>query len=124
MQYISQAEKERVEKAGGRVDFASGKWRVNGRLAVTRSFGDVALKPMVSAVPEIVRRRISANDALLLLSCDGIFDVMENFEVAQFLEERRGKLPLKQLTADLVAEAVRRGGADDITVVLAELDVK
>lgn len=113
-----------MEKAGGRVDFASGKWRVNGRLAVTRSFGDVALKPMVSAVPEIVRRRISANDALLLLSCDGIFDVMENFEVAQFLEERRGKLPLKQLTADLVAEAVRRGGADDITVVLAELDVK
>lgn len=33
-------EKERIEKCGGNVSFASGTWRVNSSLAVARSFGN------------------------------------------------------------------------------------
>jgi serine/threonine protein phosphatase PrpC len=45
-------EKARIEKLGGRIIYY-GTWRVQGVLAVTRSFGDRKLKTYVSAEPEI-----------------------------------------------------------------------
>ena len=48
-------EKARIERSGGHVTWSSlGKPRVNGRLQMTRSIGDVDLKPYgVTAEPEV-----------------------------------------------------------------------
>jgi serine/threonine protein phosphatase PrpC len=103
-------------KAGGFVNFVAGKWRVGGRLAVSRSFGDESMKPMVTADPELAQVTITEQDELVLLSCDGIYEAMTEQEVADFLDEslKNGIRP-GQLAHALVAEAVSRNSADDIT---------
>ena len=46
-------EARRINKLGGKVVYW-GQWRVQGVLAVSRSFGDVSLKPYVTAEPEVL----------------------------------------------------------------------
>jgi len=66
------AERKRVEATGGTVE----NGRVNGRLEVSRSFGDVCLKESgVIATPDVrVKFEIDeARDEFLLLACDGLW---------------------------------------------------
>jgi serine/threonine protein phosphatase PrpC len=109
-------EKARVVKAGGFVEFIAGKWRVNGRLAVTRSFGDDNLKPIVTAEPEMAKFPLNGDEQFLMLSCDGLYDVMDYSDVAECLDNyiRKG-MKMGQLAAALVTEGVTRHSTDDIT---------
>lgn len=87
----NEAERARIEKAGGTVMMQ----RVNGSLAVSRALGDFDykrssdLKPteqLVSPEPEItILEREPQHDEFLLLACDGIFDVMSNEEVIAYV---------------------------------------
>ena len=75
-------EQARIEAAGGSVSMQ----RVDGSLAVSRAFGDFSYKDpalpppqqKVTAQPEIVRRARDPRDQLLVLACDGIWDVKTN----------------------------------------------
>ena len=87
-------EKNRIEKAGGTVMMQ----RVNGSLAVSRALGDFAYKmdttlapidQLVSPEPEVsVENRNGHQDEFLLLACDGVWDIMSNQEVADFVRSR------------------------------------
>lgn len=87
-------ERERIVKAGGSVMIQ----RVNGSLAVSRALGDFEYKnvegrgpceQLVSPEPEIfVRDRDNNLDQFLVLACDGIWDVMSNFDLCQFIHSR------------------------------------
>ncbi len=87
----NEMERERIEKAGGTVMMQ----RVNGSLAVSRALGDfdykrsAELKPveqLVSPEPEVyIMDRDSVNDQYLLLACDGIYDVMTNDAVVEYV---------------------------------------
>mmetsp|Transcript_2554 Transcript_2554/g.4912 ORF Transcript_2554/g.4912 Transcript_2554/m.4912 type:complete len:560 (-) Transcript_2554:1774-3453(-) len=78
----------RVEKAGGFVRAG----RVDGDLAVSRSFGDFAYKShsyldaksqRVSVCPDIVvHPRDYANDEYIVLACDGVWDRLTNRDCA------------------------------------------
>lgn len=62
--------------------------RVNGVLAVSRALGDGSLHPYVSAEPHIaVTALLPATSApeLLILACDGVWDVMSDQEAADLL---------------------------------------
>lgn len=99
------AEKERIVKAGGNVVIQ----RVNGLLAVSRALGDYEYKnvegrgpceQLVSPEPEIfVRDRDEDNDEFLVLACDGIWDVMTNEDLCDFIHSRL------LITDDLVSVA-------------------
>eukprot|EP00850_Spirogloea_muscicola_P020367 SM000213S06832 [mRNA] locus=s213:120475:131093:- [translate_table: standard] len=70
-------ERCRIEAGGGRVLRSSnsgGPWRVDGRLAVSRAFGDLEFRDSgVIAVPEVPAwREIAASDVLLALVCDSL----------------------------------------------------
>lgn len=88
------AEKERIQKAGGSVMIQ----RVNGSLAVSRALGDYEYKnvegrgpceQLVSPEPEIfVLDRQEENDEFLVLACDGIWDVMTNEDLCDFIYSR------------------------------------
>lgn len=105
----NQAERARIERAGGTVMMQ----RVNGSLAVSRALGDFdykrsnELKPteqLVSPEPEItVQDRDQSTDEFLLLACDGIFDVMSNDEVVAYVS-RHLKLTddLPKICSDLI----------------------
>lgn len=75
--------------------------RVNGSLAVSRALGDYEYKnvPGFSACEQLVSPEPDVNvlerdrsggtsDEFLLLACDGIFDVMTNQELCDFIRSR------------------------------------
>ena len=90
---INPIEKERIQNAGGSVMIQ----RVNGSLAVSRALGDFEYKnvqgkgpceQLVSPEPEVFMEERSADDEFAVLACDGIWDVMSNDELCDFVRSR------------------------------------
>ena len=90
---VNPLEKERIQNAGGSVMIQ----RVNGSLAVSRALGDFEYKnvegkgpceQLVSPEPEIFVEERNKEDQFLVLACDGIWDVMSNEELADFIHSR------------------------------------
>lgn len=71
------SERTRIEKLGGKVIYY-GTWRVQGVLAVSRSFGDRRLKTYVSAEPEVTKHTLQEGDDFLILASDGLWDVLSS----------------------------------------------
>ena len=81
-------ERARIELAQGIVHMK----RVDGDLAVSRTFGDFSFKEdktrgaeeqKVSCMPDFVVHERSPEDEFLLLACDGLWDVMDNLEASR-----------------------------------------
>lgn len=72
--------------------------RINGSLAVSRAFGDYEYKDhpllpadqqLVSPEPDVyIRKRDLENDEFMVVACDGIYDVMSNEELSDFVRDR------------------------------------
>ncbi|KAK9496960.1 hypothetical protein O3M35_004411 [Rhynocoris fuscipes] len=122
---ILPAEKERIQNAGGTVMIQ----RVNGSLAVSRALGDYEYKnvegrgpceQLVSPEPEIfVRDRSEENDEFLVLACDGIWDVMSNEDVCDYI---RYLLlitdDLEDITNQVVDTCLYKGSRDNMSIIL------
>jgi len=98
---INPEERERIQRAGGSVMIQ----RVNGSLAVSRALGDFEYKmvdgmgpteQLVSPEPEIYVEERSDKDEFVVLACDGIWDVMSNDELKDFIRHKM------KLTTNLV----------------------
>ena len=90
---VNPEEKERIQNAGGSVMIQ----RVNGSLAVSRALGDFEYKnvqgkgpceQLVSPEPEVFVEDRSPKDEFIVLACDGIWDVMTNDDVCDFVRDR------------------------------------
>ncbi len=77
----SPRETKRINDLGGHVVY-SGRWRVEGRLAVSRSIGDSTLKKYVTADPDVFEYDLQPDDCFVVIASDGIWDVLENHQVA------------------------------------------
>ena len=86
-------EKLRIENAGGSVIVQ----RVNGSLAVSRALGDYDYKnvagfsqteQLVSPEPDIITVQRCNEDEFLIIACDGVWDVMSNEEVVDYIRAR------------------------------------
>ncbi|XP_061576600.1 integrin-linked kinase-associated serine/threonine phosphatase 2C [Cololabis saira] len=132
-------ERMRIQRAGGTVRDG----RVLGVLEVSRSLGDGQYKRIgVISTPDLRRCRLSANDRFILLACDGLFKVFSADEAVRFVLDvlqdsdpdsdpgpgprSRSRSPQDQVRLDgacqqLAGEAVRRGCADNVTVILVWL---
>lgn len=71
--------------------------RINGSLAVSRALGDYEYKnvegrgpceQLVSPEPEIFVRDRDEKDEFLVLACDGVWDVMSNEDICNFIRSR------------------------------------
>eukprot|EP00931_Biecheleriopsis_adriatica_P088681 TRINITY_DN62951_c0_g1_i1.p1 TRINITY_DN62951_c0_g1~~TRINITY_DN62951_c0_g1_i1.p1 ORF type:complete len:426 (+),score=84.15 TRINITY_DN62951_c0_g1_i1:127-1404(+) len=130
-------ETRRIEAAGGSVSqgpLGGGPMRVDGALAVSRALGDFHFKPAgmdpakckVSAVPEVQTIEGCLAGDWLLLACDGVFDVMENEEVRDFVEARiskSGSEPVDggEVMVDLLKHCLDKGSKDNCTACLIQL---
>ncbi|KAK3234040.1 hypothetical protein CYMTET_55700 [Cymbomonas tetramitiformis] len=139
-----QAERSRIEQAGGAVI----NQRVLGVLAVSRALGDHELKSLVSGKPQIQTAEIpGGSGGVLILACDGIFDVMSDQEAVDLLvsksKEFQAEIEAKHDTSKqktlgtggknaeqhlatflaraLVSEAMRRCTRDNVTALVALL---
>jgi protein phosphatase 2C family protein 2/3 len=104
----SDTEKKRIEAAGGKIYqtpsiyplYQNGKeietpWRVlPGRLSVSRTFGDIeakdekfgGMKGVVVALPDITEIELNDEYNLIVIGCDGIFDVISNEELLECIK--------------------------------------
>ncbi|KAG7369375.1 protein phosphatase 2C [Nitzschia inconspicua] len=123
-------ETRRISELGGRVIYW-GRWRVEGLLAVSRSVGDASLKPYVTAEPEVCEYDIGKDDWFLVMSSDGVWDVMDNEEAAHVviasscvMEDGQLKIDtdrFKWAARNLCEHAKSCGSTDNFSVVVVDL---
>jgi serine/threonine protein phosphatase PrpC len=113
-------EKQRIEQAKGQV-YYWGCWRVNG-LAVSRSIGDRNHKKVgVIATPDTYEIDTQKGD-IVVLACDGVFDVMSNQEVVNFVNKKfdQQENPTSIARA-LVSEAYNKNSRDNISALIVQI---
>ncbi|RYH31385.1 protein serine/threonine phosphatase 2C family protein [archaeon] len=113
-------EQKRINEAGGFV----ARNRVLGILAVARSFGDHGMKDFVIAVPHIMEVEIEAADVhpMLILACDGVWDVLSDQEAVDLLMPRYlAEGPFADAAQILVDASLEKGTSDNVTAVVAFL---
>eukprot|EP00160_Parvularia_atlantis_P014020 Unigene3248_Nuclearia_a/m.9962 Unigene3248_Nuclearia_a/g.9962 ORF Unigene3248_Nuclearia_a/g.9962 Unigene3248_Nuclearia_a/m.9962 type:complete len:241 (-) Unigene3248_Nuclearia_a:155-877(-) len=117
----SESEQIRIIAAGGTVTEVNGMMRVQGMLAVSRAFGDQTLYPYVNASPEISSYAIAGNEALLVLGCDGLWDVFTPFELEDFMSRYRSiQGSLSGASANLAKFTRARNSTDNVTIAMIE----
>ncbi|XP_076179112.1 putative protein phosphatase 2C T23F11.1 isoform X2 [Ptiloglossa arizonensis] len=132
-------ERERIEAAGGWVEFN----RVNGQLALSRALGDFMFKQndrkspqeqIVTAFPEVRQYQITEDWEFVVLACDGIWDVMTTTEVVHFVRtyiveskfgtgQENDTMDPEEICEELIKlclapDALMGTGCDNMTVVL------
>jgi protein phosphatase 1L len=111
-------ERARIERQGGYVRCGgSGVWRVQGSLAVSRAFGDGALKRWVVAEPAVATVALAADCEFLVIASDGLWDKVSNQEAVDAVSRSRATA-----CRELVDMARRRGSRDDVTVMVVDLE--
>jgi serine/threonine protein phosphatase PrpC len=123
-------ESTRIRANGGQV---SGHYMVskNGDvLGVSRAVGDVAfrspLNNILISTPTMSRHARSSEDDFVVLACDGLFDVLSNQAVCNFvLKALEDGMSLDSISESLTQKAVDKGSKDNVTVIIVWfLDLK
>lgn len=126
----SPTERKRIKAAGGEV--RGGRCpRVDGRLAVSRSIGDFEFKAdrgrkaneqKVSCDPDVYEVECLRAGSILLLACDGVWDVMSTDEVAGLVREQlKEDGNIGSVAAQLIQESLDRGSTDNLSVLIVHL---
>lgn len=105
-------------------------WDSTGRcgLCVSRSLGDLCMRPYVTAHPEVSERQLDSKDRLLVIGSDGVWDHMKSQEAVDIA----ARCSDPQAAAREIAGVARQrwhsetGGqfSDDITAVVVHLDAR
>jgi len=121
----NEIEKERIQNAGGSVMIQ----RVNGSLAVSRALGDFEYKnvegrlpteQLVSPEPEFyIKERNPEKDEFLVLACDGVWDVMSNEDICQFISARmRVNENLETICNEVIDTCLYKGSRDNMSIII------
>lgn len=134
-------EKARIEHAGGEVrEMTAGgdrvQYRVNGNLNLCRALGDyeykkrddlIAQDQMITSCPDVYSWVCKQGD-IVVLACDGIFDVMTNRQVIDFVRERIAEKDLGSICEECMTHCladdpkISHGiGGDNMTIVVIHL---
>jgi len=118
-------ERERIERAGGSVVIQ----RVNGSLAVSRALGDFDYKDvegmgpteqLVSPEPEFFTKPILPDqDEFLILACDGVWDVMTNEDICEFVTARMKVTDnLETVANEVIDTCLYKGSRDNMSIII------
>ena len=137
------SERNRIESLGCAVEWCgdvnsqghpiehTGVYRINGNLALSRSIGDRSERPWVTNAVDITHYLIDeVHDSFVMIATDGLYDVVSSQEVVAFIHdlmesttqaERRQELQ-HDVAKYVAEEALRRGTADNVTVLVLWLN--
>jgi len=120
-------ERKRIESAGGFVQWN----RVDGDLAVSRALGDFGYKnsdllpkdQKISPLPDINVHERTDKDDVLLLACDGLWDVMSSEEAVNLIREiyASGETNPLLIAEEMIDIALDKGSKDNISAVVVKL---
>eukprot|EP01024_Parvocaulis_polyphysoides_P051412 TRINITY_DN5057_c1_g1_i1.p2 TRINITY_DN5057_c1_g1~~TRINITY_DN5057_c1_g1_i1.p2 ORF type:complete len:386 (+),score=70.29 TRINITY_DN5057_c1_g1_i1:203-1360(+) len=131
-------ERSRIVAAGGFLSEMAGVTRVNGNLNLSRAIGDLKYKTneklqpkdqIITAQPDVQCVDLESDDEFLVLACDGVWDVMSNDQVVDFVRSRlkQGGISLSDIICQLLDNCLatdpkeaRGVGCDNITVVILQ----
>ncbi|KAK3035738.1 hypothetical protein RJ639_033440 [Escallonia herrerae] len=137
-----------------------GVWRIKGIIQVSRSIGDVYLKkpefnrdpifqqygnpvplkrPVLSAVPSIISRKLRPDDLFLIFASDGLWELLSDEAAVEIvlknprvgiakrlvgaaLQEAAKKREIRYKDIKKIEKGIRRHFHDDITVIVLYLD--
>lgn len=141
--HVASSEDERIHiiNRGGFVSKSGGVDRVMGKLAVSRSLGDINMAPFLSRIPHVVtmtkdeiyeqcgKSYVSNNDTALpcfiILASDGLWDVMDNEEAVELawlvIKGNKNGAAYQDAAEVLTHEAYVRGSSDNIGVCIVEI---
>ncbi|CAN8292723.1 unnamed protein product [Cochlearia groenlandica] len=111
-------ERSRIQKAGGVV---SSNGRLQGRLEVSRAFGDRNFKKFgVIATPDIHAFELTERENFMILGCDGLWEVFGTSDAVGFVQKLLQEgLPVSTISRRLVKEAVKeRHCKDNCTAII------
>ncbi len=118
-------EEERIRRAGGRVTkYGNDVARVENLLAVSRALGDYSLdKHLIPASPDIIQfsKESSSSAAFVILACDGIWDVMNNEEVANFVLKRISNTSLENIASQLLDHCLKLETMDNMSIYIIKI---
>eukprot|EP00927_Polykrikos_kofoidii_P022181 TRINITY_DN20756_c0_g1_i2.p1 TRINITY_DN20756_c0_g1~~TRINITY_DN20756_c0_g1_i2.p1 ORF type:complete len:377 (+),score=68.22 TRINITY_DN20756_c0_g1_i2:85-1215(+) len=134
-------ELQRISNAGGTVERQQAgtivQYRVNGNLNLSRSIGDLEYKKnadlgpaeqMICSTPDVSTFKREARDEFIVLCCDGVWDVMGNQDVVDFVRARligNSSVVLSKIAEELLDNCVSHDlsatgglGGDNMTAVI------
>lgn len=129
-------EKARIINAGGEVYALGGVGpeRVDGELAVSRAFGDFsykqssdlpAIEQQVSPQPSVEYVERTPEDTYIAIACDGIFDVMTNAQLNDYICYKMSlqrELKLQRLSNEVLEACLGLGSKDNMSLVIVSFD--
>lgn len=107
-------EMQRIEKSGGLIM----KSRVNGMLAVTRSFGDKFFDGLVVGNPFTTSVELTGDDEFLIVACDGLWDVIDDQDACELIRDIEDP---NEAAKTLVRYALENGTTDNVTAMVVYL---
>lgn len=112
----------RITNMGGEIYFDGSDHRI-GSLSVSRAFGDLNEEPYVTCLPDIFNHRLTGGDKFLVLSCDGLYETLENNSVVNFIlmncyDIKTGERINKHINIarKLAEHAIATGSGDNISI--------
>lgn len=121
-------EKYRIEKLNGKIYFDEYDWRIHD-LSVSRAFGDIYANPHVCQTPDIFNYIISSRDKFIVLACDGLWDVLSNQDVVNYIlyncyDDTLSTRINKDLdiSKKLAEYAIKKGSTDNISIIIVFFD--
>jgi serine/threonine protein phosphatase PrpC len=127
------SEYDRIVSVGGFVtNDPMGVPRVNGNLALSRSFGDHYLHPAVTWVPDIYHYNLFDQCSYIFVASDGVYDAVQNQEIVTILNNEYKKLnassnlntvdvklATRNACRNILQLARMRGSGDNVTIILS-----
>lgn len=117
-------EKRRIEKLGGNIYFDGYDFRIKD-LSVSRAFGDFDAHPYLTNVPDIFTHNLDKNDKFMVMACDGLWDVLTNSDVINFILNECYDNTLNtrihkqtNIARKLAEYAILKGSTDNITILV------
>ncbi|CAF5049275.1 unnamed protein product [Rotaria sp. Silwood1] len=116
-------EEKRIKKAGGRIThFENDVPRVESKLAVSRTLGDYSLdKHLIPASPDIIQYSTKSLASFVIIACDGIWDVMNNEQVALFVSQKAINTSIKDIASQLLDHCLNLGTTDNMSVYIIKI---
>lgn len=98
--------------------------RVERILAVSRALGDYSIdKQIIPPSPDVIQCSLkSSSPSFVILACDGLWDVLDNEQVAKFVSEKCSKTSLQDIAAQLVDQAFQLGTMDNISIYIIKIE--
>lgn len=121
-------ERTRIEALGGKIYRDGLDYRIKD-LSVSRAFGDLDAEPYVTNMPDTYVYKIEKNDRFFVLACDGLWDVLSNQDVANFILTNCYDSTTNQrinkninIARKLAEYAILRGTGDNVTIIVVFLN--